>query len=799
MIMKKMTKFSLLAVAVVTLAVLPGNGRTDSASGTEKMDLQLRMLVDTPFAGKAMLGKAITLSGGVELVDVLIKSYDSQITTVSIEEAGGRVRSVVGNIMTAYVPMGELAAISDLPEVVALEASKQLSYFMDTARSSANTGVESLQTTYDGTNVIVGVIDSGLDFSLSDFSDTQGGTRVQYMRFQTVQSDGSVAITECAKDYIDNGDCTIPASNDSLVGHGTHITGIAAGSDNTYTGVAPAADIMLVRNDFDDDVDEGGADSGTFSGGVIDGVVEIFKKSDIIDKAAIVNISQGTHVGAHDNTSLMEEALNSAVGGGYDSNGKSYGRIIAAAAGNEHIVDSQLTDLGLGTFIGGIHADVSVPSGSSHAWRLWVIGSTAPGRTPLIIDSWFGTGQSGNCTVRGNAYQYGDVFDNFAAFDPILPAGTATTNGARVTTGELALSSETSANDSDATASIVAATDSSDSQNSKPRAIFSYGPSSGTSWDDIAVVESDGSTTNPQAYFFDLIVRASGGTCSGDIWIEGGGTYVSFMGGIDTAAYDVADGSNGNGYAMMDGDSSQTVAIPGTASGVIAVGSYLQTKPEAGCPSQSCWTDTDAVQHDATNAGGADATQAQINGGTVQGRSPFSSIGPPAYSYSGYKPDIMAPGDPIISTRATGYTPEWNGSANNMLIVNSTKYKSQGTSQASPHAAGIVALLMQKNNTLTASQAKAALTSTASRASSPSNDVGYGNVSAPGALGSVSQDTGGYSGTGDLSQSDLGGGGNGGSSSSCGGTIAPAAATSASPVAIIAMLSLVFLAVRRKK
>jgi subtilisin family serine protease len=132
-----------------------------------------------------------------------------------------------------------------------------------------------------------------------------------------------------------------------------------------------------------------------------------------------------------------------------------------------------------------------------------------------------------------------------------------------------------------------------------------------------------------------------------------------------------------------------------------------------------------------------------------------------------------------------------------MLIINSTKYKSQGTSQASPHVAGIAALLMQKNNTLTASQVKAALTSTASQASSPSNDVGYGNVNAPNALGSVSQDTGGYSGTGDLEQSDLSGGGSS-SSGKCGGTIAPAAATSASPVAIIAMLPLVLLALRRR-
>ena len=792
---KRLFKVSLLAVMAAVLIGLPQDART---GGLDKMDLQLRMLVDVPSAGKAMLGKAVTVTDGVEFVDVLIKSSDVALTEAAIDDAGGWVRSTVGTIMTAYLPVDSLPSISGLAEVAALEASKRMKYMMDTARSAANTDVASVQSTYGGTNVVVGAIDSGLDYSSPDFANAEAGSRVQYLRFQTVQGDGSVAITECANDYIENGACTIPATNDSAISHGTHVTGIAAGSDATYMGNAPGADIMLVRNDFDDDILEGGADSGTFSGGVIDGVVEIFKKSDIIDKPAVINISQGTHIGAHDNTSLMEEALNSAVTGGYATDGKSYGRVIAAAAGNEHTVLDSVTSSGVQS--GGIHADVNVPDGSSHAWRLWVISAAGPGRTPLVVDGWFGTGQSSFCTVAANAYRYDDVFDNWSNFDPILPAGTVMTTSADVVIPDKALSADTNALDDDGTASIAMAVDASDSQNSKPRAIFLYGPASSTSWNSIGVFQDDASNTpNPQAYFLDVIVRASGGACTGDFWIEGGGTYVNFMSAF-TNAFDVANGTNGNGYAMQDGDNNQTVAIPATASGVIAVGAYLQTKP--GACSQSCWTDVDSADHDATGVTGtaAEQAQAEINGGTVQGRCPFSSIGPPAYNYSGqFKPDLMAPGDPVISVRASGFTPTYGGATNNMLLADSTHFKSQGTSQATPQITGIVALLLEKNNTLTAEEVKTKLTSTASRASSGSNEVGYGNVDAAGALGAVSSSTSGYSGTGNLLQSDLNGGGGGSSSSSCGGTIVPPSVTSAAPVAIMAMLPILLFAIRRRK
>jgi len=75
----------------------------DASAG--KVDLQLRMLMNETPAAKAMLSKSITVRNNVEQIDVIIKSSDTQLTKVAIEEAGGMVRSIIDSIMTAFVPI----------------------------------------------------------------------------------------------------------------------------------------------------------------------------------------------------------------------------------------------------------------------------------------------------------------------------------------------------------------------------------------------------------------------------------------------------------------------------------------------------------------------------------------------------------------------------------------------------------------------------------------------------------------------------------------------------------------------
>lgn len=780
-------KKNLIYLTMAFLMAIP------SIAYSGKLDLQLKMLTQRPDTGKAMLGKSVSVKGGREVVDVIIKSSDKELTRESIEENGGTVRSVIGKIMTAFVPISYLDALENLDEVEAVEASVPMKNLLDSARS--NTGVATLQAGYQdvrytGKNVVVGVIDTGIDYSRSDFDNSDGESRVQYLRFQSVAEDG-FSITECANDAIRDGSCEISDDNDKTAGHGTHVTGIAAGSDSVYTGIAKAADIMLVRNDYYDDIDED--ESSSFTAGVLDGVAEIFKKADILDKPAVINISQGTHIGAHDDTSLLEQGINDAVAGEYADNGKNYGRAVVAAAGNEYInydilgaIDSDYAD-----HAGGIHSSFQVLDGESQAWRLWVILGGAVGRIPLIVDAWFGVGSEDHCSVASNVYSYDDV-----------AGGGASTSKAVASIEDMLLSENTNESDesSDKMVSTVVATDGADARNGKPRAMVAFGPGSKatTIAEAQAIMNDDIGITSGEGYVLDVIIRASGGECRGNMWLEGGGTYANFMRGIDTGAFDMTSGDNGAAYKFKagqgKGNNAMTVGLPATASGVIAVGAYLQEKPYGN--GTSVWLDYELKEWDATDINSDPDDEAQINGGTIMERCPFSSIGPTATG--AVKPEIMAPGDPVISTLARGYDTFYETEYDMSFIplkIDGAHFKSQGTSQASPHIAGLVALLFQKNDTLTADQTKDAIIAGGSL-TTPTYNVGYGNVSATKVIDSVSSpDTRGYSGTGDLKTSDI----NPSSSKGCGGSIAPF--DSAGSVSQIIMLALAAagMAVRRMK
>ena len=94
----------------------------------------------------------------------------------------------------------------------------------------------------------------------------------------------------------------------------------------------------------------------------------------------------------------------------------------------------------------------------------------------------------------------------------------------------------------------------------------------------------------------------------------------------------------------------------------------------------------------------------------------YSSKGPTTYDHV-VKPDLVAPGNAIVSLAARGATLE---SAYGSDLVTGTDgqagyFKLSGTSMATPVVAGAAALMLQEHNTLTPDQVKARLMKTASK------------------------------------------------------------------------------------
>lgn len=705
------------SIAVVLVAAL----FVSATSFAGEADLLLKQIVRRSPEVQTSWSKAIDTSSGRTLIPCFIKSRDAAATSAAVEAAGGRAAVIGGEIISAHIPVEFVDSIVARSEVDIVEAAMPLGKKMNTARYYSSVDVvqdgSALGTAYNGTNVIVGVVDDSLDYGNDDFKGTSGLTRIQYLMQQT--SSGNI---ECTKRTIADGSCAITDGGQGAV-HGTNVTGIAAGANSAYTGVAPKSDIMFVFINATD-ADTG----GSFATAALEGVSTIFTKADTMDKAAVINMSLGTSIGAHDGTSLLEEGITTLTTA-------KAGRILVNAAGNEQAVPA---DFAAGTrdYIGGIHASIDVAAGTGEASRIMVIsgtGAMSSFTSGTLVDVWLGTGQKDNCSIAILGYTHGRSTNNFA-----FP-GLASTTDVSLASSDVPFGTSTttpvSATGNDVT--VLMTVDSSDARNSKPHAQLLIEPSNGTS------------TSALESMWFDVVIRASaGGTCSGNMWIYYDvAAYHDFLKNVADGTHDVAAGTNGAAYTLANGDSFYTTTIPATAVGAIAAGSFMPPKPVGAA--SSTWTADNGTTYDQSSLSAPGGS-----GSVTSDLSSFSSLGPTADGRT--KPDVVAPGEPIISTKPT------NVSVSSSLTVGGSHFKEAGTSMSSPHVAGIVALLLERNNTLGVSAVRTALATSASttgmtsKTTDPANSFGAGKVSASAVLASVGADTSAYHGNGDLDPPDSG-------------------------------------------
>ncbi|MBR3284282.1 MAG: hypothetical protein IKI60_03080, partial [Alloprevotella sp.] len=165
------------------------------------------------------------------------------------------------NFITARVPVGQLDALAALDNVTKIKVAQQMRPSTDYARQktnvddlltqSAEAAAMGITDKYDGTGVVLGVIDTGIDFQHIAFKDKDGNSRIK--RAYVYNGSSAQEYTSITS--------TAPTTDDTSEDHGTHTATTAGGSsvivngtnvtvtDNhanaTYGGIAPGADLYL--------------------------------------------------------------------------------------------------------------------------------------------------------------------------------------------------------------------------------------------------------------------------------------------------------------------------------------------------------------------------------------------------------------------------------------------------------------------------------------------------------------------------------------------------------------------------
>ena len=450
-------------------------------------------------------------------IEVFIKASDVSAVRELVARAGGGVRVVSGDVMIATVPTSQLMTLADDERVIFIEAAKPVGFSNDVAGSEIGlpevrlgTG---LPTGYTGDGVIIGIVDTGVDFTHPDFLDSEGRSRVLAIWDQSnVSGTSPVEIedgygTECDYESIESGSCPLT----DVDGHGTHVAGIAAGSDDKYNGVAPGAHIIAVKYDAKLDLQTGYADA-IFSTKICEAAYYVFAKAAQYGVPAVVNLSLGTHLGAHDGTSLFEQCLAALVQG-------QAGRALVAAAGNEYSTERGYT---------GIHTSFD-PEGATKAGN-FVIRQKTSDRL-YYIDLW---GAAGSSLSVGLAVHNGTPTGSPAQKTYLAAAGDKVSGS--FFNGKVTY--------------LINATESSSPLNGRPHVGIRIQLGTGVD--------------NTMAYSFDLVVK---GTGSFDAWAFPDKP-------ARTIQFTSVEGDVGGDYSYVPGDRVKSLAIPATSPDIIAVAGY---------------------------------------------------------------------------------------------------------------------------------------------------------------------------------------------------------------------------------
>lgn len=272
----------------------------------QKIDNLLNLAMDaTPQERAKSENLNVGYDSSEKLWDVIVK-YSGPESGLGGE--GIQVVPLLGGYAVVTLPESEIKAYSAREQIEFIEKPKRLYFETFQAReASCILPVQAGSNGLTGKGILVGVVDSGVDFFHPDFRNEDGSSRILRLWDQSINGnppEGYTRGTEYTKEEIDEalvlgeteGRRLVPSRDVS--GHGTAVLGIAAGngtvSEGVNRGVAYESEILVVK------MGNAGTNSFPRTTELMEGIDYLVRQAAALGKPIAINISFGNNYGSHE-------------------------------------------------------------------------------------------------------------------------------------------------------------------------------------------------------------------------------------------------------------------------------------------------------------------------------------------------------------------------------------------------------------------------------------------------------------------------------------------------------------------
>lgn len=252
--------------------------------------------------------------------EVIVKYHGSLDV---LEALNVQVEYLIAGYAVLTVPEALVESVAELEQIEYVEKPKR--FFYEVTNPTEDSCIQQLSRrdlSLSGRGVLVAVPDSGIDYRLPEFRNLDGSTRIRFLWDQTLRPNGmsrrppagfrmgvefdSAQINAALQADTPQQQLQLLPTVDAS-GHGTAVAGIAAGRSDGYRGVAPEAELLIVKLGLP------GARSFPRTTEIMRAVTWAVRKALELQMPLALNLSFGNSYGAHDGSSLLERFLDNAA------------------------------------------------------------------------------------------------------------------------------------------------------------------------------------------------------------------------------------------------------------------------------------------------------------------------------------------------------------------------------------------------------------------------------------------------------------------------------------------------------